>query len=137
MFSIFSGVPKRGRFKRGRSQKHAHERKRAQMSVKDRKRKSTKERRKERKRAQRSASVQKLQATRSETTRFGNFPFFLFAQRRRKRRSAKGSVLQEMTEAMWTSSGTPLLNEINPKIVKSQTGDLQKGSAERGFSHLL
>ena len=39
-----SGVPKRGRSKRGRSQKHANERKWAQMCAKERKRKSTKER---------------------------------------------------------------------------------------------
>ena len=42
--SIFSGVSERGRSKRGHSQKHANERKRAQMSAKQRKRKSAKER---------------------------------------------------------------------------------------------
>ena len=46
-----SAVPKRGRSKRGRTQKHANVRKRAQMNAKGCKRKSAKER----KRAQKSA----------------------------------------------------------------------------------
>ena len=50
-FQKDSAVPKRGRSKRGRTQKHANERKRAQMSAKERKRKSAKER----KRAQKGA----------------------------------------------------------------------------------
>ena len=40
--SKFSAVPKRGRSKRGRTQKHANDLKRAQMSAKERKRKSAK-----------------------------------------------------------------------------------------------
>ena len=50
-----SAVPKRGRSKRGRTQKHANVRKRAQMSAKERKRKSAKEC----KRAQKGANERK------------------------------------------------------------------------------
>ena len=50
-----SAVPKRGRSKRGRSQKHANARKRAQMNAKERKRKSANAR----KRAQKGAKERK------------------------------------------------------------------------------
>ena len=50
---LSSAVPKRGRSKRGRTQKHANDRKRAQVHAKERKRKSTKEH----ERAQKSVKV--------------------------------------------------------------------------------
>ena len=69
---LFSAVPKRGRSKCGRSQKHANERKRAQRSAKELKRAN------ERKGAQKSAKGRKRRAQKiasafkSQTTRFGN-----------------------------------------------------------------
>ena len=63
-----SAVPKRSLSKRGRTQKHANARKRAQTQV----HKSAQESATGRKRAQKSASSYKLQTTRFETKRFGN-----------------------------------------------------------------
>ena len=53
---LASVVPKRGRSKHGRTQKHANTHKRGQMSARERKSKSAKERQ----RAQKSASAKRL-----------------------------------------------------------------------------
>ena len=62
-FCLVSGIPKRVRSKRGRTQKDANECKRAQMSAKQRKHKFAKEHK-------RAFPCKKLQTTRFETTRF-------------------------------------------------------------------